>query len=438
MSRRRGLIILVLLSTLLGGLALAEALRGGPLWRSAYPHLPRRVQAIPYQIRAHLPQPEASPIALPTARAVEPAITPAVAPSETSLRPGDAFSTGAAVVPATDSLTSEAAEAPVRTATPRPAPDTSLPESVSLDGVRHQYQTWNNCGPATLSMALSYHDLAVDQSVVAAALKPNPDDKNVSPEELADFARSQGMEARIWVAADLQDLRALLAEGLPVLVETWFVPEPEDEMGHYLLLTGYQGAAEDPNGHFVAADSYHGPRVELPYAAFDRLWRVFNRLLLVVAPPETISAAEAIMAEPAGSPAMWEASAARALAELAGRQDDPFAWFNLGSSQLALGDSGEAARSFDRARAQGLPWRMLWYQHAAFEAYARQARWAEVLALAEANLANAADLEESHYWRGRALEALGDARAAREAYREALRLHPGYQPAAEALATTDP
>src|SRR5688572_18212336 len=32
----------------------------------------------------------------------------------------------------------------------------SAPPAVILQGFRHQWQTWNNCGPATISMAVSY------------------------------------------------------------------------------------------------------------------------------------------------------------------------------------------------------------------------------------------------------------------------------------------
>jgi tetratricopeptide (TPR) repeat protein len=111
---------------------------------------------------------------------------------------------------------------------------------------------------------------------------------------------------------------------------------------------------------------------------------------------------------------------------------DAFSWFNLGSSLAAQGDP-EASTAFDQARALTLPWRMMWYQHGAFEAYAAAGRWADVRALAAANLANAPNLEESHYWLGRAAEAAGDAPAARASFEEARRLNPNYALATNAL-----
>ncbi|RIK17073.1 MAG: hypothetical protein DCC51_12895, partial [Anaerolineae bacterium] len=72
---------------------------------------------------------------------------------------------------------------------------------------------------------------------------------------------------------------------------------------------------------------------------------------------------------------MWNAAAGKARATLALAPDDPFAWFNLGSSltELARLDDAAlfegAAAAFDQARLLGLPPRMLWYQFGPYEAY---------------------------------------------------------------------
>jgi tetratricopeptide (TPR) repeat protein len=131
---------------------------------------------------------------------------------------------------------------------------------------------------------------------------------------------------------------------------------------------------------------------------------------------------------------MWERSLAVARAEAAAAPNDPFAWFNVGSSLVALGARAEAVPAFDRARTLRLPWRMLWYQFAIFEAYLSEGRPGDVLTLTAANLQQASDLEESHYFRGRALEAQGQTAAARSSYAAAIRANPKYAPANHALA----
>jgi len=379
-----------------------------PLWRAAYPHLPRRLQALPYRWQAWWPG-RPTPVSLPTL-AIASTASPA-APFARSTRDAPPPAPQASVTPGV-------------TATPATTP----PARADITGVRHEYQTWNNCGPATISMALSVFGAGGDQASAAAVLKPDPDDKNVGPDELAAYARRQGYGALVRVNGSTDRLKRLLAAGFPLIVETWFVPEPGDEMGHYRVLTGY----DEADGAFRAADSYHGPRVRLPFGDFDRLWRVFNRTYVVVYPRHRDSEAMALLGADRDDRAMYVAAAARAQAEV-GTEADAFGWFNLGSSLVGLGEAPAAAGAYDRARRLGLPWRMLWYQFGPLEAYAAVGRWDDVRALAVANLANAPNLEESHYWLGRARAAAGDAAGSRSSWERALALNPHMAAARSAL-----
>jgi tetratricopeptide (TPR) repeat protein len=114
-----------------------------------------------------------------------------------------------------------------------------------------------------------------------------------------------------------------------------------------------------------------------------------------------------------------------------------FSWFNVGTSQTSLGRHAEAAAAYDKARQLGLPYRMLWYQFGPYESYFAVGRYEDVIALADATLATARNLEESYYWRGRARLAQGDPAGARSDFQAALRFHEGWPPAAAALAEMD-
>ncbi len=328
----------------------------------------------------------------------------------------------------------------------QPAPSSSLPQplpaqdEVALNGVRHAWQTWNNCGPATLAMNLSFYGSPLDQAAVGAALRPFEDDKNVNPEEMAAYARAQGFHAQVRVNGDAETLRRLLSNGFPVLIETWLEPEPNDGMGHYRLLTGYEHAAQ----RWIAFDSYDATNpvsadpalyagIYLPYAEMDALWAVFNRTYLLVYPPDREDALRAILGDAFDEEAMWQAALAQAQSEVAADAQNPFAWFNLGTSFAHLGDHAAAAAAYDQARAIGLPWRMLWYQFGPFAAYHAVGRYADMLSLADAVLAATTSIEEIHYWRGRALAGLGDEAAARAAWQAALDLNPAYAPAQAVL-----
>ena len=137
---------------------------------------------------------------------------------------------------------------PPTSPTPLPTP-TPLPATVKLKGVVHEWQQWNNCGPANLAMALSYWGWEGDQTDTAAYLKPNPRDKNVMPYEMANFVNEKtGLKAIMRVGGDLERLKALIAAGFPVIVEKGFEgPKFDGWMGHYEVITGYDDAKS--HGH---------------------------------------------------------------------------------------------------------------------------------------------------------------------------------------------
>jgi predicted Zn-dependent protease len=81
---------------------------------------------------------------------------------------------------------------------------------------------------------------------------------------------------------------------------------------------------------------------------------------------------------------------------------------------------------------------MLWYQFGPFEAYLNIGRLGDVIALANSNIASSSDLEESHYYKGRALQAQGKVREARAAYGLALKANGRHVPAWHYLSTLPP
>ncbi len=291
-------------------------------------------------------------------------------------------------------------------------------------------------GPATLAMNLSYYGLPLTQKQTAAVLKPNWDDKNVSPHEMAAYVRSQGLSALVRVNGNADLLRRYVGAGIPVLVETWL--DHDGGMGHYRLVVGYDDAARQ----WIVYDSYISdgidpkgpyPGIRILYAEMERLWRVFNGTYVLVYDAATAAAAQEILGDESDDAVMWQRSLERAQAEAAANPSDAFAWFNLGSSLTALGRSADAASAFDQARVLGLPWRMLWYQFEPFHAYYEAGRHAELIALADSVIATAGNIEETFYWRGRALQAMGDIDGASAAYQRAAELNSNFAEARQAL-----
>ena len=211
--------------------------------------------------------------------------------------------------------------------------------------------------------------------------------------------------------------------------------EGYDWIGHYRVVVAYDDAAQ----LFYFYDSFLGVGpdangIAKSYPQVDADWRAFNRAFIVVYHPEREQLLREILAD------YWrEIDAAQtafqtARAEARRNPRDAFAWFNMGSSLVAMGRFQEAAAAFDQATSiKTLPWRMMWYQHGAFEAFFEVGRYQDVLTLAEHNRNTAPELEETYYWRGRVFEAQGQTQRAASEYRRALGFNRNFDAARQAL-----
>jgi hypothetical protein len=346
----------------------------------------------------------------------------------------------------TAALTSTPGPTQTPTVTPTPTIEpTPLPASVQLKGVRHEYQKWNNCGPANLSMALSYWGWPGDQRDTAAYLKPNARDKNVMPYEMAGYVEDEtDFGAIVRVGGDLEVIKRFIAAGFPVLVEKGFEGEGFDGwMGHYEVLTGY----DDARQRFTAQDSYIMADLPVDYTDLLVHWRAFNYLYLVIYPTEREAEVMSLLGPHADEAYNNQAAAQKASDEIyatSGR-DQFFAWFNRGTNLVRLQDYAGASQAFDEAYAidaqlaisdpEHRPWRMLWYQTGPYFAYFFTNRYGDVINLATQTLVNASEptLEESWYWRARARAAVGDSAGAIDDLHTSLVYHPDFAPSLELL-----
>ena len=335
---------------------------------------------------------------------------------------------------------------PGSTPTPQPSPTatttpTPLPAQALLTGIRHEYQKFNNCGPANLSMALSYWGWPGDQRDTAAFLRPGEYDKNVNPAEMVAFvAETTDLAALARVGGDLQTLKRFIAAGFPVVIEKGYDPPHDDWMGHYLTLNGY----DDAQGLFTAQDSLIMPDFPLPYDLVEQRWRDFNYVYLVIYPPGREAEVLSLLGPQASQRSNYEYAAQLASQEtatLTGR-DQYFAWFNLGNNRVALEDYAGAAEAYDNAFAvypaipeEERPWRAMWYLDGPYAAYYHTGRYQDVINLANNTFFALGEytLEESFYWRGLAKEALEDLNGAIFDLRKAVELNPNYAPPRDEL-----
>ena len=350
-------------------------------------------------------------------------------------------------------LTPEATVTPEPGPTPQPTvTPTPLPATVILDGVKYedQHNRWNYCGPANFSMALTYWGWDGNRDVVGKAIKPSDKDKNVMPYELQDFVTDNvpDMRSAMRYGGDIDTLKRLISAGFPVVAEKGYYERDYTGktgwMGHYQFVTGY----DDAKNVLIAQDTYlDGPDFQIPYEKFTEGWRSFNYVFVVVYPAERENEVMSLLGPLADADEAARLSLERAQAEgqsLSGI-DQFFAWFNVGNSHVALREYGDATYAYDYAfqlynQLTGdnsvRPYRMMWYQTGPYFAYYYSNRFSDVINLATTTLEDTISepvLEESLIWRGRAYYMAGDTQAAIKDYRAALKVHPNWPPAVQAL-----
>ena len=361
-------------------------------------------------------------------------------------------------------LTPPASTTAVATATPIPGTtakpmitSTPLPAAVLLEGVKyeHQHGRLNYCGPANFSMALTYWGWNGDRDVIGKAVKPVDKDKNVMPYELQDYIMDNvpGMTSVVRYGGDLETLKSLVAAGYPVVVEKGIyeldVNGKYGWMGHYAYVTGY----DDKQDLIIYQDTYQpagsepGENRKIKVSTFIEGWRAFNYVFVVVYPVDKESEVLALLGpladdEQAARQALMVAqSEAQTLSDI----DQYFAWFNVGTSHIALFQYADAAIAYDYAfnlyanlnvEDSVRPYRMMWYQTGPYKAYFYTNRFSDVINLATTTLNDTISepvLEESLYWRGQAYYMAGKTDLAVKDYRDALKVHPQWIPASQAL-----
>ncbi len=349
---------------------------------------------------------------LPLAARPTPTPTASVTPTATATR--------TATPTSTPTVTPTTTRAPTVTATP-------LPETRLLSPMSHEPQGWNNCAPVSAGMVLSYYGIERGQYAISAIVRPHQDDRHVSPDDLLAYLRSEGLDGRLCVGGSIERLQALIAAGVPVIIRTCL--EPNEDIGHYVVIRGYNRAA----GVLVANDSYFGPHIEISEERLAQIWPAFNYSYIPVYRPKDAGEVCRILGQDCDGQQMYRRAAEAARRWVVQEPENPYAWFSLGDDLLALRDPEAALDAYGKAEAIGLPARMFWYHFGPFEAQLAAGRYEELLEASEPVLARLPAIEELHLLRGQAYEALMRPNEALAEYRLAFEYHTNWAPAVAAL-----
>ncbi|MBN2499355.1 MAG: C39 family peptidase [Anaerolineales bacterium] len=202
------------------------------------------------------------------------------------------------IITATREPTATATQTLIPTLTPTVTlTPTPLPATTFLQPMNHQYQTQNNCGPASVAIVLGYFDIWMTQA-------------EVNQEGLSQFphpclvrnyiVENYDLEVRLFRYSAYAEIgkeipiQRLLAEGIPVIVYQEL--SSEDDIIHYRVMRGYN----EYRTEVISADPMYGPMYNISYADFGNFYTGLSgrdRIFLPVYRPEQDDLVERLMAE---------------------------------------------------------------------------------------------------------------------------------------------
>lgn len=306
---------------------------------------------------------------------------------------------------------------PTPTSTPTPVP-VNYPASYEMPLRHHTFQTFNNCGPASLSMALSYYDVNISQNVLGNELRPyqnstgDNDDKSTTLEELAKKAEDLGFVAYHRPNGNEEMIKKFISNDIPIIART--VTAVGEDIGHYRLLRGYTSES------FIQDDSLQGKGLQYSVQEFNDLWKIYNYEFLVFVRPEQQDLARRILGENAEFERAWQMARDNAIAELQKNPEDVFARFNLSVAYFNTGDYKKSVEEFETVESQ-LPFRHLWYQIEPIEAYYKLGQYDRVFEITDEILNNHnRAFSEVYIIRGDIYKNQGNLEMAKEEYQKAV------------------
>jgi tetratricopeptide (TPR) repeat protein len=302
-----------------------------------------------------------------------------------------------------------------------------------VDDTKHIYQTFNNCGPATLSMVLAWFGENVSQKELGDAMRPyqnaqgDNDDKTIFTYEFVDWVKKYGLEAIDRPNGDISLLKTFTANGIPVVVKTWL--HVGEDIGHFRIVRGF----DETKQVIIQDDSYEGPNKKISYYDFLSMWQPFNYAYIIVYTPDQQELVEAIIDEEMKEDVAWSNALERAKREAELDEGNAYPVFNMSTAYYHLSDYKASVEAFEKVEAK-LPRRMLWYQIEPILSYQALGNYDRVFQVTASILENGnRAFSELYQIRGEIYLQQGDKGKAREQFELALKYNSNYSPASDAL-----
>ena len=305
--------------------------------------------------------------------------------------------------------------------------------SAILDNPKHVYQTFNNCGPATLSMILSWFGKNVSQKELGDQMRPyqiasgDNDDKTIFTYEFVEWAKRHGLEAVSRVNGDIELLKTFTTNGIPVVVKTWL--HVGEDIGHFRIVRGF----DEERQVVIQDDSYEGPNKKISYYDFLSMWQPFNYAYVIVYTSEQKDLVEKIIGEEVEEKSAWQNALERAGKESQLDPENVYPLFNMSASYYHLNDYENSVTAFEKAEGR-LPKRMLWYQTEPILSYKELGNYDRVFQITD-NVLNSGNRAYSELYqiRGEIYLTQGERQKAKEEFGKAVLYNKNFEPAKNSL-----
>src|SRR5437762_1975726 len=214
---------------------------------------------------------------------------------------------------------------PVAAVVPAPEPK-AAPAAAAFDEMKHVWQSLNNCGPASVVMALSTFGIDVSQESARVPLRGTNILSGMGPQKVDAWVNANFGLRSVWRNNGTNDLvRRLVANGFAPMVTQWMQDPSISRIAHWRTVRGY----DDERGVFYVNDPMLGANVALSYEWFAANWQPFSYRWMVIYRPADASRVQQIVGPDWSEVAMRDRFYARAKVD-ALAQDTSSAWLTYG------------------------------------------------------------------------------------------------------------
>jgi tetratricopeptide (TPR) repeat protein len=295
----------------------------------------------------------------------------------------------------------------------------------------HVFQSFNNCGPAALSIALSYYGISKTQQELGQILRPyqvpsgDNDDKSVTLEELAEHSKQYDLIPYLRPNGSIDKIKLFISYDIPVITRTWL--KENDDIGHYRIVKGYN------NSELIQDDSLQGKNLSYGNEEFLNLWEKFNYEYLVLVPKDKKEIAEAILGEDIDEKTAFQKSLEFSQSQLRKDPNNIYAKFNESITYYHLGEYQNSVKSFEEVEDK-LPFRTLWYQIEPILSYQKLKKYDRVFEITDKILNNQnRAFSELYQIRGEIFQEQGKTEEAKSEFEKAIQYNGNFEKAEQSL-----